>query len=123
MTYYEKTYLRESNIANCWRVGVSLQPEFVIGNLSVGFHCGVYLYDNIKNLEPYDAVAKNNGKPLKRGVFYSYDIKEAGVKQDGWLYTRIMLKYRCTKHLLVQAGMKAHLTKVEFIDAGIGVAF
>lgn len=123
VTYYEKTYLRESNIANCWRVGISLQPEFVIGKLSVGFHCGVYLYDNIKNLEPYADVANNKGKPLKRGVFYSYDIKNAGVKQDGWLYTRIMLKYRCTKHLFVQAGMKAHLTKVEFIDAGIGVAF
>lgn len=123
VTYFGKTYLYESNIANCWRIGLSIQPEFIIGNLSVGFHCGVYLYDNVKNLEPYSAVADNAGNPLKRRVFYSYNLKEAGVEQDGWLYTRIMLKYRCTKHLFVQLGMKAHLAKVEFIDAGLGLCF
>ncbi len=122
ITYYAKTYLRESAMENCWRVGVSVQPEFVVGNLTVGFHVGVYLYDNVKNLEPYQTVADNGGKQLKRSVFYSYNIADAGVKQDGWLYTRIMLKYRCTKHLFVQVGMKAHVAKVEFIDAGVGIS-
>lgn len=123
VTYFGKTYLRESRVENCFRVGVSVQPEFVVGRFSAGLHVGVYLYDNIKNLEPYNAVKDNGGKPLKRGVFYQYDIAKAGVVQDGWLYTRIALKYRCTKHLFVQLGMKAHLTKVEFIDAGLGVCF
>ena len=108
---------------NCFRVGISLQPEFVFGNFTCGFHFGVYLYDNIKNLEPYKEVEKN-GKPFSRGIFYSYDIANAGSAghADGWLYTRIVLKYRVTKHLFVQAGLKAHLTKAEFIDAGLGVA-
>ena len=122
-TYFQKTYLAESDIKNCFRVGVSLQPEFVVGNFTAGFHFGVYLYDNIKNLEPKKEVEQNGG-PFKRGVFYPYDILNAGSAghQDGWLYTRILLKYRCTQHLFVQLGLKAHLTKAEFVDAGIGVA-
>ncbi len=122
-TYFGKTYLSESNIANCFRVGVSLQPEFVLGNFTAGLHVGVYLYDPIKNLEPYTEVAENGGKLLNRGIFYKYDLLNAGVKQDGWLYTRVLLKYRCTEHLFVQWGMKSHLAKVEFIDAGVGVCF
>ncbi len=123
VTSFGKTYLRESRIENCFRVGLSLQPEFIVGNFTAGIHFGVYLYDNIKNLEPYTDVEENGGKELHRGVFYAYDILNAGVRQDGWLYTRILLKYRCTRHLFVQLGMKAHLTKVEFIDAGLGICF
>ncbi len=122
-TYYAKTYLAQQDYANCFRVGVSLQPEFVLGNFTAGLHFGVYLYDPIKNLEPYNEVAQNGGKPLNRGIFYKYDFLNAGVKQDGWLYTRMLLKYRCTEHFFVQFGMKSHLTKVEFIDAGVGVCF
>ncbi len=122
-TLYAKTYLMEHNLANCFRVGVSLQPEFVLGNFSAGLHFGVYLYDPIKNLEPYNEVTQNGGKPLDRGIFYKYDFLNAGIKQDGWLYTRMLLKYRCTEHFFVQWGMKSHLTKVEFIDAGVGVCF
>ncbi len=121
-TAYKKTYLTEQNLANCFRVGVSLQPEFVLGNFTAGLHFGVYLYDPIKNLEPYNEVAQNGGQSLNRSIFYKYDFLDAGVKQDGWLYTRMLLKYRCTKHLFVQFGMKSHLTKVEFIDFGLGVA-
>lgn len=122
VTLYQKTYLSHSELKNCFRVGVSLQPEFLVGNLSIGFHFGVYLYDNIKNLEPYGEVKNNQSKPLHRGVFYAYDLSKIGTQQDGWLYTRIVLKYRVTPHLFVQAGMKAHLTKVEFLDLGLGVA-
>ncbi len=123
VTQYGKTYLSESSLANCFRVGVSIQPEFVLGNFTAGLHFGVYLYDPIKNLEPYNDVAANGGKPLNRGIFYAYDLLDAGISQDGWLYTRVLLKYRCTEHFFVQWGMKSHLMKVEFIDAGIGVCF
>lgn len=125
VTLYGKTYLHESRVENCFRMGVSVQPEFVIGRLTAGFHFGVYLYDPVKNKEPYQdaAAAMEKGERLHRSVFYKYDILNAGVFQDGWLYTRILLKYHCTKHLFVQAGMKAHLTKVEFLETGLGVAF
>ncbi len=122
-TYFGKTYLSESKLANCFRMGVSIQPEFILGNFTAGLHVGVYFYDPIKNLEPFNEVVENGGKPLKRGMFYKYDITKAGVTQDGWLYTRVLLKYRCTKHFFVQLGMKSHLAKVEFIDAGLGVCF
>ncbi len=123
ITYFSKTYLAESKVSNCFRVGVSVQPEFVVGNLTIGLHAGVYLYDPVKNLEPFAAVEANGGKPLHQGVFYPYDVLKAGVKQDGWLYTRVLLKYRCTDHFFVQWGMKSHLAKVEFIDFGVGVGF
>jgi len=124
ITLFQKTLLTSSVTANCFRVGISLQPEFVIGHFSAGFHFGLYLYDPIKNLEPYQS-AREAGGSLKKGIFYSYDLLKAGSagSPDGWLYTRILMKYRVTNHLFVQLGMKAHLTKVEFIDAGLGVAF
>ncbi len=121
ITYFSKTYLASSNIANCFRIGVSLQPEFVLGNFSAGLHVGFYVVDPVKNLEPYAAVQENGGKPLDRGIFYRYDILQAGVVQDGWLYTRLMLKYRCTDNFFVQLGMKSHLMKAEFFDLGVGV--
>ena len=124
VTYFGKTYLSESNIANCFRVGVSVQPEFVLGKFSAGFHLGFYLYDNIKDLEPY-ADAEQAGGKMHRGVFYAYDILNAGDAghADGWLYTHVVLKYRVTKHWFLQFGAKSHMAKVEFFDFGTGVAF
>ena len=119
-TYYGKTYLHESKTANCFRVGISLQPEFIVGNLTFGYHVGIYLYDPIKNLEPFAEVEKNGG-PLKRGIFYSYDMQKVSNGQDGWFYQKVQLKYHCSKHIYVQLGLKLHLVKAEFIDAGIGV--
>ncbi len=121
VTYYGKTYLRESKTANCFRVGVSLQPEFVVGNFTFGYHVGVYLYDPVKNLEPYSAVVANNGKPLNRGIFYAYDPTKVSNYQDGWCYQKLMLRYYCGKNFFVHLGLKLHVIKAEFIDAGIGV--
>ena len=115
---FEKTYIAESKQANCFRLGVSLQPEMVLGNFSFGYHLGVYLYDPVKNMEPYDEAAA--GK-LNRGIFYSYDPAKASTKQDGWFYQKVQLKYRCSKHLFVHLGLKVHIMKAEFIDCGIGV--
>ncbi|MBR1809771.1 MAG: acyloxyacyl hydrolase [Paludibacteraceae bacterium] len=119
VTLYKKTYLSTGDIKNCFRVGISLQPEFVLGNFTLGLHAGVYLYDPVKNLEPY-ADAKDN--KLSRGVFYNYDFMNAGVSQDGWLYLHVVMKYRVTNHLFVQIAAKSHMAKVEFFDAGLGVA-
>ena len=125
LTYFKKTYLRKSEITNCFRVGVSLQPEFVVGNFTAGFHVGVYVFDPIKNIEPWKEAEESvdeNGKPtLNKGLFYKYDLGDVGTKADGWMYTRIVLKYRVTKHMFVQLGMKAHITKAEFVDAGLGL--
>lgn len=125
VTYFGKTYLKESNIKNCFRVGVSLQPEFIIGRLTAGLHVGFYLYDPIKNLEPYDEAkaADETGQPLNRGIFYDYDITKASNYQDGWCYMQFVLKYHVLDHLFVQLGLKTHGVRAEFIDAGIGVAF
>lgn len=125
VTYFGKTYLKESNIKNCFRAGVSIQPEFVIGRLTAGIHVGFYVYDPIKNLEPFKEAkeADEAGKPLNRGIFYSYDFTKASNYQDGWCYMQFVLKYHVLEHMFVQLGLKTHGARAEFIDAGVGVAF
>ena len=125
VTYFGKTYLKEGNVKNCFRVGISIQPEFIIGKLTAGIHVGFYVFDPIKNLEPYNEAkaADDAGEALHRGVFYSYDFTEASNKEDGWCYMQFVLKYHVLKNLFVQLGLKTHGVRAEFIDAGIGVAF
>jgi len=125
ITYFGKTYLAKSEVKNCFRVGISLQPEFIIGNLTAGIHVGFYVFDPVKNLEPYDAAkaAAQKGESLDRGVFYSYDFSKASNYQDGWCYMQFVLKYHVLDHLFVQLGLKTHGVRAEFIDAGLGVAF
>ncbi|MBQ6748589.1 MAG: acyloxyacyl hydrolase [Paludibacteraceae bacterium] len=134
VTYFGKTYLKESNVKNCFRVGISVQPEFIIGNLTAGIHVGFYVFDPVKNLEPFTGKktwdtgqgAKEMdeaGTPLNRGIFYRYDFADASNYQDGWCYMQFVLKYHVLDHLFVQLGLKTHGVRAEFIDAGIGVAF
>ena len=112
-TSFGKTDLTGATQKDCWRVGVSVQPEFVMGHLTAGFHFGVYLYDPIQ---------KREGDKKEKGIFYAYDLLNAGSAgyPDGWLYTQIALRYRLPYHLFVHGVMKAHLTKVEFVAFGIG---
>jgi hypothetical protein len=123
VTYFGKTYLGESDAKNCFRVGFSIQPEFIIGRLTAGIHVGFYLFDPVKNLEPFDEVKANGGQPLNRGIFYSYDFTKASNYQDGWCYMQFVLKYHVLDRMFVQLGLKTHGVRAEFIDAGIGVAF
>ncbi len=127
-TAFGKTYLTGATQADCWRIGVSVQPEFVMGHFTAGFHFGVYLYDPVKNREvsikdeaAHDDLWKN-GNLANKGIFYPYDLLNAGSAgyPDGWLYTQIAVRYRLPHHLFVHAVMKAHLTKVEFVAAGLG---
>ncbi len=120
-TYFGKTFTTEDKFANKLRVGVDITNELTIGNFLLGFGVGVYLYDPVKNMEPYAKAqeAANNGKSLNKGVFYSYDPD----KEDGWNYFRLSCKYYITKHLLAQIAFKTHLQKVEFVEFGIGTWF
>ena len=120
VTHFGKTYLTESNQVNCFRLGVSLQPEMVLGRFSFGYHIGIYMIDPVKNLEPFEEAAKGG---LNRGIIYKYDPTKASTYQDGWCYQRVQLKYLATDHLLVHLGLKLHIMKAEYIDAGIGVRF
>jgi hypothetical protein len=134
VTYFGKTYLYESNIKNCFRAGISIQPEFIIGHLTAGIHVGFYVYDPIKNLEPFenqtdpskqkDFNALHPGdEPFNRSIFYSYDFTKASNYQDGWCYMQFILKYHVLDRLFVQLGLKTHGARAEFIDAGLGVTF
>lgn len=134
VTYFGKTYLRTSDVKNCFRVGISIQPEFIIGHLTAGVHVGFYVYDPVKNLEPYTGKYSYDkgkgakemdeaGTPLNRGLFYYYNFAEASNYQDGWCYMQFILKYHVLDHMFVQIGLKTHGVRAEFIDAGLGVAF
>lgn len=121
-TRFIKTNLDLAQPGDCWRVGVSVQPEFVVGNFTAGLHVGAYMYDPVKALEPQ---WREDGLPTERldkPVFYAYDLLNAGSAgyPDGWLYTEVVLRYHLPWHMFVQAMMKSHLTKVEFISLGLG---
>lgn len=125
-TTYGKTFVSLATPADCWRLGISVHPEFVVGRFSAGFAVGAYLLDGVKNLEyrtPEERALLQSGERLHRPVFYAYSLLDAGSAghPDGWLYTRLILKYRLTPHLFLHAGLKGHLMKAEFIDAGLGL--
>jgi len=119
-TYFQKTNLAAANEGDCWRVGVSVQPTFVVGDFSLGLHLGAYMYDPIKELEPYNE-ASQTGR-LDKPIFYAYDLLKAGSagNPDGWLYTEVVARYHLPWHTFLQAMMKSHFTKVEFVSLGIG---
>lgn len=124
-TYFKKTNLAAAQPGDCWRVGVSVQPEFVVGKFTAGLHLGAYLYDPVKELEPYDEASSSETGRLDKPIFYSYDLLKAGSAgyPDGWLYTELVLRYHLPWNIFVQAMMKSHLTKVEFISLGVGVYY
>ncbi len=115
-TKFERTYLKDNKLENKIRAGVSLQPELVFGRLTAGIHLGIYMYNPLKNLEPYtQAEAGELNKPL----VYKYNIEQ----EDGWFYSRAALKYLLTDHTFVSLGLKTHLQKAEFIEWGLGYRF
>ena len=115
-THFKRTYLPQNQVANQLRVGMNITNELIVGRLHIGLGVGVYLYDPIKNAEPYnDAKEGIVNKPW----LYAYDID----KEDGWCYFRISTKYYITPHLLCNISFKTHLQKVEFVEWGVGYAF
>lgn len=115
-TQFQRTFLTTNKLKNKIRMGVSLQPELVFGKLTAGMHVGLYIYNPLRNLEPY-ADAQNG--PLNKSLIYKYDIE----KEDGWLYTRASVKYAFTNHFFASLGLKTHLQKAEFIEWGLGYRF
>lgn len=113
---WQRTHITSDEIKNKIRVGISFQPEFALGRLTAGMHFGLYLYNPLRNLEPYaDASVETLNKPL----IYKYNIE----KEDGWLYTRASLKYAVSEHYFISLGFKTHLQKAEFIEWGLGYRF
>ncbi len=121
---WKKTYYAGADASgkDCWRVGVSIQPEFVVGHLTAGLHVGAYVYDPVRELEPYEEAAASPSGRVEKPLFYRYNLWKAGSAgyPDGWLYTQVVLRYRLPWHVFVQGTMKSHLTKVEFVSIGIG---
>lgn len=124
-THFKKTNLAAAQAGDCWRIGVSVQPEFVVGKFTAGLHIGAYLYDSVKELEPYEQAIMSPTGRIDKPIFYAYDLLKAGSagNPDGWLYTEVVLRYHLPFHLFVQAMMKSHLTKVEFVSIGLGVYY
>lgn len=121
-TYFGKTNLAAAQAGDCWRVGVSVQPEFVVGQFTAGLHLGAYLYDPVKELEPKSEAEQSTTGRIDKPMFYAYDLLKAGSAgyPDGWLYTELVLRYHLPWNIFVQGMMKSHLTKVEFISLGVG---
>lgn len=121
-TYFGKTNLAAAQPGDCWRVGVSVQPEFIVGNFTAGLHVGAYMYDPVKELEPKIEAEKTESGRLQRPIFYAYDLLKAGSAgyPDGWLYLDVVLRYHLPWNIFLQGMVKSHLTKVEFVSLGVG---
>jgi hypothetical protein len=115
-TLFRRTYLTTDEFKNKIRIGVSWQNELIMGRLTAGLHLGLYLYDPIKNLEPYPEAEKGS---VRKPLIYGYDID----KEDGWLYTRVVGRYAITDHFFASIALKTHLQKAEFIEWGLGCRF
>lgn len=117
-----RAFISKYDLKNLFRVGVSWQNEIVIGRFIAGFHTGFYLYDNIKNFQPYlDAYYQyvNGEEQMHRPMFYKYKIRQ----QDGWFYGRATGKYRFTDHWFAAIGIKTILLRADFIEWGFGYRF
>lgn len=101
---------------------MSIQPEFVVGNFTTGLHIGAYLYDPVKELEPYSEATQSPTGRIDKPMFYAYNLVKAGSAgyPDGWIYTEVVLRYHLPWHIFIQGMMKSHLTKVEFVSLGLG---
>lgn len=121
-TYFGKTNLAVAQPSDCWRVGVSLQPEFVVGDFTTGLHIGAYMYDPVKELEPKIEAEKTATGRVLRSIFYAYNPLKAGSAgyPDGWLYIDVVFRYHLPWNMFIQAMAKSHLTKVEFVSLGVG---
>ena len=113
---YKRTYVSSDELKNKVRLGISWQNELLIGKLIAGIHAGIYLYDPVKNMEPY-IQAQYGG--VHKGLIYPYDIEQ----EDGWMYTRFSAKYMITRHIYAAIGLKSHLQKAEFIEWGLGYRY
>jgi len=118
-TKFGRTDLTIDEFKNKVRIGVSWQHELLLGRLTAGFHFGLYLYNPIKNLEPFDKRGTLITTPKNKPLIYKYNINN----EDGWLYTRASLKYTLNKHVFISLGLKTHLQKAEFIEWGLGYRF
>lgn len=115
-TSFRRTYLVSDKFSNRFRFGISVQPEIIFDRLLIGFHSGLYLVNPIKNLEPFKEAQLGEFVEDPKGILYLYNINE----EDGWLYSRISVKYKITDKFILSTAIKTHMTNAEFVEFGIG---
>lgn len=104
---------------------------------SVG--AGLDLFYNtslIKLMERENNISKNT-EAVQAGLLLSYSMHfdrfelkmqngfyiHSNWKNDGPVYHRFGLRYRCTKNLFTQFTLKTHFAKADFMELGLGYAF
>ena len=113
-TQFGRYVILNEDLSNKFRVGISINNEFMIGRITAILDWGVYLYDPIRLAYYTDDTYKY--KYEKRPILYKYDIK----KEDGWNYIRLGVRCRVWDNLYVQTAVKTHLSKAEMIEWGVG---
>lgn len=110
----KRTNITTNELKNKMRLGIDIANDLLIGRFIASLQLGMYIYDPIKNFEPYEVESRR-----KKGLIYPYDIKV----EDGWCYFRVAAKYKITSYLLANVSVKTHLQKSEFIEFGLGYTF
>lgn len=75
---YKREYITVNELKNKLRFGISWQNELIMGRFTAGIHAGVYLFNPVKNLEPFES-------PSNKGIIYSMILKKRWV---GFLHPR-----------------------------------
>ncbi len=91
-------------------------------------------YSNLRSLKRINELPKHDFQVYKAGIFVGHQIvfsnltflTELGYyyrtlyKADGFVYTRIGLRYKFNKHFFANLSLKTHYAKADFLEWGIG---
>jgi hypothetical protein len=91
-------------------------------------------YSNLRSLKRINEAPGNDYKIIKDGIFIGQEMNFSKLvflmhlgyyyhtlyKGDGYVYTRVGLRYCLTKHLLANLTLKTHYAKADFLEWGLG---
>lgn len=104
---------------------------------SVGAGIDMFYNSSLTKLMERENISTQKTKAIQSGVLFGYTLHfdkfelkmQNGFyivdnwKNDGFIYHRFGLRYRCTERLFTQLTLKTHFAKADFIEAGVGYAF
>ena len=94
-------------------------------------------YSNIRSLKRKEIEVKHSYEIIRPGLHIGHQfefsrlsfVTQVGLylyakdKSDGPVYSRIALRYKCNKKILLNLALKTHYVKADFVEWGIGYVF
>ncbi len=91
-------------------------------------------YSNIRTLKRNEIEVKHSYEIIRPGIYIGHQfefsrlsfVTQVGFylyakdKSDGPVYSRLALRYKCNKKILINLALKTHFAKADFVEWGIG---